>query len=541
MPWTCITCGYRNFDDAIWCENCEAKTPVYDPLWQQPPSQRANLHFRAASGLGPPGVRARRWDSSRPTGSTSSLYQNARQSFHNYGQGTSTDFVPNRSRSRKRNLKLEPLFPPSWDQSQFPDNGAASAASAASSANAAPDQRNYPIFHPHPLNRVFLPPGSRRCDRCQRDITDSSSWKCANGCDVDLCNACDAEAVQAGSAAHAAYASAAAPAAAAAANQDPDLNAAIAASIASAAAAAAAPAANQDPDLNAAIAASIASAAAAAAAASNEPGSVASQASSSNQSRASRASSAAERNNVGQPGVVVNEASQRGTQSRHQNGFVPNPSPPPFRSAENIQAAANRATARQARLAREAAAARVASAASAEASAAGKAAARVRADNQRQQANNALKDARQRSRDLALARYQPQPPRVNINYRELLDFLNEFAGDIGGNFLMTLKQRLQAAVASWADLTIPELTLLRKSVVLVSARFIGSELDRTHPGISNEARGRLDAVFIMLNMMKDVIDASIERLSPPPKRGGTRRRARHTKNKTGRKRRTHRR
>jgi hypothetical protein len=170
----------------------------------------------------------------------------------------------------------------------------------------------------------------------------------------------------------------------------------------------------------------------------------------------------------------------------------------------------------------------------------------MRADNQQQRASNAIKDARQRSRDAALDRYQPQPPRVDINYRELLQFLNEFAGDIGGNLLTKLKQRLQAAVDSRAPLTIPELTLLRKSIVPVAAQFIETQLDRTHSNISNEARGRLDAVFIMLNRMKDIIDTLIERLNPPnPEYGGTRhhtrRRARHTKNKTGHKRRTHRR
>ena len=147
------------------------------------------------------------------------------------------------------------------------------AEAAAAAAPVAPVQRHYPSFHPHLLNRVSMPYGRKICDSCNQLITAPLSWRCANGCDVDLCDVCEAREAAAAPVA----------AAAAAANQeanDPDVVAALAASRVNAAAINAAAAANNQ-GLAAGIAASIASASAApvassasSAAAQNEPGSV---------------------------------------------------------------------------------------------------------------------------------------------------------------------------------------------------------------------------------------------------------------------------
>jgi hypothetical protein len=660
MPWVCQNCYSINHDALEACSSCGAMKPFvrHDPMPR---------HGRKyASGFEPPG------------------YVQPKSRHHNFLRNSIFSHpaagLPRRSRNTSRNVKQEPLFPPSWDQSQFPDNGAAASSSAAASNDAsyheenqnayasssawqgAPSvQRHYPSFHPHPLNRVMLPPNSKYCDSCSQPITDLSSWRCANGCDVDLCSACDARGAHAPQAAAAAANQhvnnpenaemAAAMEASRVSGQNnarrraereaeereaADLAAATEASLANARRAAAAstqryypifhphpfnrvsfPSGSRicdacrqtitdpsnwkcadgcDVDLcdacdaqairadaakpipanvaaaSAAAAAARAQQASAAAAASNEPGSAKHQANESaaaapvnnearrRANRETRARSAAnrlaasaraaERNNAGQPGVpeAVPEAvpnnveALRGAVPKHQNGFVPHPSPPLHRSEENRAAAAEKAERKATRLAAEAAAARkaeadarAAEAAAAEASAAERAAARMREDSRRQHANNSIKGARQQSRDLALERHRPEPHSVSSNYQYLLPFLNEFAGNIGGEVLMKLKELLREAAASQEQLTIEKLKALRKSVVLVSARFLGSELDRTHPNISNEQRGRLDAVFIRLNMMKEAIDARLQ-----PERGGTRRRARHTKNKTGSKRRTHR-
>jgi hypothetical protein len=175
----------------------------------------------------------------------------------------------------------------------------------------------------------------------------------------------------------------------------------------------------------------------------------------------------------------------------------------------------------------------------------------MRATNQQQRANNAIKSARQRSRDQALSHYPLPQSGVPINYHNMLAFFNEHARNIGGELLGTLIPLLQAAADSRVPLTRQQLESLRRSIMKLSVKFSETTLIQTYPDISNEERGRLDAIFIMLNSMKGVID-DILRPPPdfdtsPPRRdfGGTRhhtrRRARHTKNKTGRKRRTHRR
>jgi hypothetical protein len=500
MPWTCRRCGYENDDDDLkWCANCGAQTHVYNPHWEMPPSYRSqSAHHRPLSGLGP-------------------------------------------SSYTRRKLKTVPIGGPSDPYGQFDQDGryvphfgrdgaaSSSAASYHEEENEAHAQRYYPIFHPHLLNRVFLPPSSRVCDRCHKIIMDSSSWKCANGCDVDLCNACDAEAIQAGPAAHDAAAAAPAASAAAAAanqqvNQDPDLEAALAASRITEqnnarrrAARAAANAANAEA-LAAVMEASRANAAAAAAAAaSNQPGTPENNAARRRANRKTRARSAAnrlaaaaraaaaERNNAGQPGVNVNTEALRGAIPRRYGEYDGSAavSHPP--SAENAAiAAAERAAVRAERQR----AAREAAARSAEATTAPKSAARV-AEFHRQQAE----EQSQVSPDaLQMAANYEQVKSSADNLDAMRRFLNRYDPDGNWNHLFEVDRRGN---------------LLHKSELK------GALAKHLHPDKYKSVSTAAYAKYTELS--KHALD--FRRTI----RGGTRCRARHAKNKSGRKRRTHRR